>query len=196
MANRKIHSLWNMVAIHLGNQILAVTRDAFSELVDVCLPELTQLEKVSFKMAASPIGASGLREHYKQIPSWEALLIQRLGEKLPTVGHLFVTSVSGPQVPEYLADILEGYRGNHIGDFSFAIDEIHPSNHRVLTLEAYDAPSLWQRFTKAEREPRQRLVIPVDDIASISGTSIQLEFKCRTSVIFLGKDGSIGSSRR
>lgn len=191
MNTRRIHTIWKMIAINDGGHVLAVFPSSFQDLVEMLLPELSLLEKTSFKLAASAISATVSTEHYNKMPQWENIFISRLKEKMPEIGHLLTFSLHGDEILTYLPDILEGYRGNHIGEFAFSVDELHGSNKTVITLKAYDAPSLWQKFSKSERAPRQQIVLPLQDIQSLVGTTMQFELATTSAVLRLTRDGSI-----
>jgi len=194
MAERRIHTMWKMIAIRDGGYVLAVFPNDFAELVEKLLPDLDTFERISFKMAVSPISAAGSRAHAAKIPEWEAIFISRLKQRMPDVGHLLTFSLKADEVARYLPDILEGYRGNHLDTFAFSIDDLHGADAAVLTVDVYDAPSLWHKFTKAVREPRQRYVLAIADIRAIVGTSMQMELKTRTSTLRLMRDGFIMQS--
>ena len=183
--------MWKMIAIRDDGNVLAVFPDSFAQLVELLLPELDKFERISFKMAASIISAAGSKEHAAKIPHWEEIFIARLKQRMAEVGHLLTFSLSGSEVKKYLHDILEGYRGNHIGTFGFDVDEVHGAGTPVVTLNVYDTPSLWQKLSKAERSPLQRFIVPIADIQSIVGTSLQMELKTRTSTLRLTRNGAI-----
>ena len=191
MAERRIHTMWKMIAISDHGNVLAVFPDAFSKLVEVLLPELEVFEKISFKMAASAISATGSKQHTLKMPEWEAKFVSRLKERMGELGHLLTFSLAGSEIKEYLPDILEGYRGNHQGEFSFSIEKLHGRNQTVLTANSFDSPTIWQKITSAERNSRQTFVIPVDDIESVGGTSLQLSIKTRTGIFRLTRGGFI-----
>jgi hypothetical protein len=151
------------------------------------------MARISLLLAVSPIGSPGTPEDVKALPARHALLISRVQQRMADVGHLLTFSITAEEIPRYLPDILEGYRGNHIGEFAFALDELHDSDRAVLTLNVYDSPSFFQKLTKAERDPRQRVVIPISDIESIVGTSLRLKLQLRDSVLWLTRDGSLSS---
>lgn len=88
MTNRRIHPIDRMIAIHHGGKVLAVFPDAFAELTEKLLPELTQFERISFKSAAAPVALFVNREHIPLIPKWELLFIDRLRQNIVKVGHL------------------------------------------------------------------------------------------------------------
>ena len=193
MAERRIHSMWRMIAIRDGGLVLAVFKNQFSELVERLLPDLDTFERISFKMAASPISAAGSREHAKKMPEWEQTFILRLKQRMAEVGHLLTFDVAGEEIAGYLPDLLEGYRGNHLDTFAFSVDELHGAGATVLTMDAFDTPNVWQRLTKAVREPAQRFVIPVPDIQRVAGTSMQMEMHTRTGTLRLARNGFIVS---
>ena len=191
MTERRIHTMWKMIAISDHGRVLAVFPNAFSEMVELLLPELEMFEKISFKMAASAISAAGSRQHALKIPEWETRFISRLNERVTDIEHLLTFSVSGSDIQKYLNDILESYRGNHQGEFEFSTDELHGHGQAVLTMNTYYAPTIWQKMMKTERTPRQTFVVPVADIESLTGTSPQLFLKTRTSTLHLAEGGFI-----
>ena len=167
MRDRRIHTMWKMIAIRDGVNVLAVFPSDFSELVDKLLPELDLFERASFKMAASPISATASRAHIAKMPRWEEIFITRLKERMDEVGDLVTFCLASGEVLRYLRDILEGYRGNHFETFAFSIDELHGAGAAVLTMEVYDSPGLWQRLAKSVRAPIQRYVLPVASVLSL-----------------------------
>jgi hypothetical protein len=191
MTERRIHTMWKMIAISGQGRVFAVFPSAFSDLVETLLPELEQFEKISFKMAASAISAVGSRQHLNRIPEWQSKFVSRLFERWSEIQQLLRFSLSGSEAHAYLRDILESYRGNHHGEFEFSIDELHGHRQTVLTMNTYDAPSLWQKAMKTERSPRRTFVIPVSDIEALYGISPQLLLKTRTSTLHLTENGSI-----
>ena len=191
MSERKIHTMWNMIAIRDGDKVLAVFPNAFGQLTNTLLSDLDQMERISFKMAASSLSTTAMREHYLKMPQWEALFITRLKGQMAAIGHLLSISVKGDEIVKYLPDILEGYRGNHIGEFGFEVDELHGHDQSVLTLSTYDPPGLMTRLFKAERSPRQRINILRSDIKSITGTSLRLWIKTAKKTLELGPSGHI-----
>jgi len=80
------------------------------------------------------------------------------------VGHPLTLSITGEDITGYLADIREGYCGNHIGEFAFALGEHHGPDSAVLTLKVYDSSSIFQNLANTECDPRRRLVIPISDM--------------------------------
>lgn len=186
--------MWKMIAIRDGGNVLAVFPNDFAQLVEKLLPDLDQFEQISFKMAASRISAAGSRAHAAKIPEWEEKFISRLKQRMPEVGPLLTFKLSSEEVPRYLPDILEGYRGNHMDTFAFAVDELHGASATVLTMDVFETPNLWQRFAKSVREPAQRYVIPVPEILGIVGTSMQMEIHTRTATLRLLRNGFIISS--
>ena len=93
----------------------------------------------------------GTRAHAANVPEWERTFIARLKQRMTDVGHLLTFDVAGDEIQKYLPDFLEGYRGNHPDTFAFAVDEFHGSDARVLTIEVFDSPSLFQRLAKSIR---------------------------------------------
>lgn len=179
-----------MIAIRDGGHVLAVFQNNFADLVEKLLPDLDTFERISFKMAVS-MSTVGTRAHAAKVPEWEQKFIARLRQRMAEVGHLLTFDLSGDEVPKYLPDLLEGYRGNHLDIFAFAVDELHGSDAAVLTIEVFDSPSFLQRLTKAVRAPIQKFVIPVRDIKRIVGTSMQMELSTRTGVLRLTRKGSV-----
>lgn len=191
MNERKIHTMWKMIAIRDGDKVLAVFQSAFGELTDTLLSDLDQLERISFKMAASSLSTTAKREHYLKMPQWEALFLTRLKSQMATIGHLLNISVEGDEIIKYLPDILESYRGNHIGEFGFEVDELHGHDQSVLTLSTYNSPGIMTRLFRSERSPRQRINILRSDIKSITGTSLRLWIKTAGRTLELGPSGNI-----
>ena len=190
MSERRIHSMWHMIAIRDGPNVLAVFQNNFAELVEKLLPDLDTFERISFKMAVS-MSTVGTRAHAAKVPEWERTFIARLKQQMPEIGHLLTFDVSGAEIPKYLPDFLEGYRGNHIDTFAFAVDELHGSAARVLTIEVFDAPSMLQRLTKSVRKPTQKFVIPVSNLKQIVGTSMQMELSTVSGVLRLARNGFV-----
>lgn len=190
MNEKRIHKMWHMIAIREGSCVLAVFQDSFGELVEKLLPELDTLERVSFKMAA---GMSTVlsKSHTAKLPEWERMFVTRLRQRMAEFGKLFTFSILEEEIQKYLPDLLEAYRGNHIGTFAFAVDEIHGSQARVLTIEVFDSPSLLQRLTKTVRKPIQRYVIPVKDLKRIAGTSTEMELTTASGYLRLGRDSLV-----
>ena len=58
MSERKIHTMWNMIAIRDGDKVLAVFPNAFGQLTNTLLSDLDQMERISFKMAASSLSTT------------------------------------------------------------------------------------------------------------------------------------------
>ena len=190
MSERRIHSMWHMIAIRDGTYVLAVFQNNFAELVEKLLPDLDAFERISFKMAVS-VSTVGTRAHAAKVPEWERTFIARLKQRMSEVGHLLTFDVSGEEIPKYLPDFLEGYRGNHIDTFAFAVDEFHGSGGRVLTIEVFDSPSALQRLTKSVREPIQKFVVPLRDLKRIAGTSMQMELSTTSGVLRLARNGLV-----
>jgi hypothetical protein len=183
-----------MVALHSGSHVLAVFPRAFAELVDILLHDLSQMERISFKSAGGDNGLFLSKEHVPNFPKWEALFFSRLGEKIAEVGHLLTCDLDkAEEIERFLPDVLEGYRGNRIGEFAFFFDEVASGGGSVVTLVAYDRPTAWQRVTKSERDARQRVLVPVADIERVSGTSLELLLTTTGGAIRLRRDGSITS---
>ena len=182
-----------MVAIHVDSHVFAVLPEAFSQLVDLLLHDVDHMARIGVKMAVSVLGTAGSTESTKRLPERHSLLISRLRERWSELGHLLCFSLAGNDIKTYLLDALEGYRGNHIGEFAFFLDQVEGSDDLVLTLEAYDPPTWLQRMTKAERAPRQRVVIPARDIESVVGTSVSMKLKLRNSELWLTRRGSISN---
>ena len=183
--------MWKMIAVHCGGHVFVVFPNTFSDLVGALLPELDPLETISFKLAANTSVTSSA--HIKQIPKWESLFIARLMEQMPKMTYKLAVALKGDEIPKYLPDVLEGYRANHIGAFDFAVDELYHTRDRVITLNRYDSPHLLQRITKAERDARQRVLIPMARVESVVGTSLYLELKTSTGTLCLMQDGSFVS---
>lgn len=190
MSKRCIHSMWHMIAICDGPNVLAVFQNNFAELVERLLPDLDRLERISFKLAVS-MSTVCSRAHAAKVPEWERTFIARLKQRMPEVGHLLTFDVTGGEIPKYLPDFLEGYRGNHTNTFAFAVDEMHGSGGSALTIDVFDTPSIMQRLTKAVREPIQRFVIPVQNLKRIAGTSMQMELTTNTGVLRLTRNGLV-----
>jgi hypothetical protein len=129
----------------------------------------------------------------KAWPARQALLIARLKHRIAEFGDRLTFSVQGKEIPLFLPGILEGYRGNHMGEFAFSINEFHGSDRRVATLRFYDPPNLFQKLSKSERQERRAVVLPLDEIRLISGTSVQLKIELRKSELRLGPDGLVGA---
>src|SRR5258705_12829649 len=115
MAELLVHKMHRMIALHVGGEVFAVFQNAFSELVDALLPDLDKMARISLKLAVSPILSPSTGEEVKALPAHHALLISRLQRRMADVGQLLTFSITGEDIPAYLADILEGYRDNHIG---------------------------------------------------------------------------------
>ncbi|CAB3807279.1 hypothetical protein LMG28138_05905 [Pararobbsia alpina] len=62
-----------------------------------------------------------------------------------------------------------------------------------VTLKFYDPPNAFQKLTKAEPNIRQSVLIPVDDIKSIAGTSLPPKFELSDSELWLARYGSLSS---
>ena len=194
MSERRIHTMWKMIAIRNEGHVLAVFPQSFGALVDLLLSDLDPLERVSFKMAASVISATALSEHKIKMPQWEETFLFRLKQRISELGHLLTFSLEGDEARQYLPDILESYRGNNYDGFSFDIDDLHGHSQSMLTISTYDEPTFWKRLVKSERAPRQRVNVLLNDIRSITGTSLQLELRTLRTALRLTKDGSIVES--
>jgi hypothetical protein len=187
---RKIHIMWRMIAINDGRQVLAVFKSAFRDLVEELMPELDLIEKTSFKMAAT-MSTVVDSEHRKQMPEWENLFIRRLKERMDKLGHHLVFKLDPKEVKDYLPDILESYRGNHFEEFGYSVDDLHGSKSTVVTIKVFDPPKLWERALKTHRVPSQKLLIPLDDIASATGTSISFELHTLTGTVRFKPNGAV-----
>ena len=191
MKVRRIHSIDRMVALHQGPRVVAVFKSSFAELVDRLLPELSVFERLGFKSLGS-FGEFLNKEHLAKLPAWERLFFERLSENIADVGHLLSFDMSdADEIRTYLPDVLESYRGNRIGDFAFFFDSVEGDMPSIVTLQAYDPPSFWQRITKADRPARQRVLVQVGDIKRVVGTSVEFQLETATSTLGLRKDGSI-----
>jgi hypothetical protein len=181
-----------MVALHNDKVVLAVFKNSFRELVARLMPELSNLEQIGFLSAGASFGEFLRKEHLASLPKWEDLFFSRLQEQLLDVQHLLKFDLTvADEIATYLTDILEAYRGNRIGEFAFCIDQIEGRGSSVVALEAFDPPSVWQRVTNAERLPRQRVVLLIEDIKRVAGTSFEFQLQTATGSVGLLRDGAI-----
>ena len=193
VSERRIHTMWKMVAIRNADSVITVFPNTFALFVERLLPELDQFERISFKMAASRIAATASSVHKLKMPEWEEMFISRLKQQLPELKTLMDFWVTGEEIAEYLPDILEGYRGNHMSEFAFHIDELHGHRDAVVSLNAYDSPTLWQRVAKVERVPRQSINVLRHEIRNVSGNSGRVELTTTRGRIELTQNGTIVS---
>ena len=192
MSTRRIHTIERMIAIHHVGNVFAVFPSSFSKLVDKLLPDLDRFERISFKSAVTPVSLFVQREHIKNIPKWELIFLNRLGDQMAEVNHLLACTLDNTdEIEKFLPDILEGYRGNHIGEFAFFFDKVEGTGASVVTLQDYDPPSVLQRLTKSERESRQRVVLPLAAVSRVEGTSLELEITVNSRILRLNRNGWI-----
>jgi hypothetical protein len=75
VSERRIHTMWKMVAIRTSDSVITVFPNTFALLVERLLPELDQFERISFKMAASRIAATASSAHKLKMPEWEEMYL-------------------------------------------------------------------------------------------------------------------------
>jgi hypothetical protein len=181
-----------MYAIHSGGHVLAVTADQLRALIDKFLDDLDDFERLSIKMAHSDIQAFGSKEHAKKYPQWERLLISRIQRNVTRIPDLLSFNLRDADARKYIPDLLEAYRGNHIGEFAWSMDEhLGSLGDRAISVEMFDRPGLIDRLTRRDRAPRNKHVFNLSAVRSVSGTAMGFTLKCTTFSLRFTSSGDV-----
>ena len=190
--DRQVHRVYEMIALRAGSRVLAVTQTDFNTLAKRALPELNSLEMANYLMTLSMVGTCS-REYLPMIPKWDSNLIYAVQSQISEFSDLLGFRVSASDAQRYLADILETYRGNHLGEFSWAADEqLGASNKSVaITVEIFEAPTFMDRLTKRERQPKNRHLFLASSVRAATGTSMRFVLDCGSFNLSFLPDGSV-----
>ncbi|WP_313334062.1 hypothetical protein [Comamonas sp.] len=193
MTSRNIHRMSLMYAVHSGNHVLAITANQLSALIDKYLPHLDEFERISIKMAHSPdFGAFGSRDHANSYPQWERTLISRLQADIGNSADLVSFNFQTADAIRYLPDILEAYRGNHIGEFSWSLDEpLDDQGQTTVTVQTYDPPGFFDKLVQRTREPRSRHLFKLSGVKHLAGTAMNFIVYCNGFAIAFSRSGNV-----
>lgn len=182
-----------MYAVHSGNHVLAITADQLSALIDKHLSHLDEFERISIKMSHSPdFGAFGSRDHAKSYPQWETILISRLRDDIENSAELVSFNFQAADAIKYLPDILEAYRGNHIGEFSWGLDEpLDDPGQTTVTVQTYDPPGFFDKLVQRSRDPRSRHLFKLAGVKHVAGTAMSFIVYCNGFAIAFSRSGNV-----
>lgn len=191
MTERLVHRLYEMIAVHAGSRILAVTPANFRKLVAATLPHLDGYESASYLLTFTDIGVTS-REHMRRLPEWDACLVSKLQQNMAELGPLVSFRFDGAEARRYLPDLLEAFRGNHVGEFSWSVDDqLGSTRDPIVSVQVFDTPGLIDRLTKRERVPRNRQVFPLSAVRAASGTTMRFVVECDGFSLGFASNGSV-----
>ena len=191
MADRQVHRVFEMIAIHAGDRVLAVTQANFRAMVEAALPDLDPFQRISYLMTFSVAGAVMSRDHIKLVPLWDARLVHGIQAKMSDLGHLLTFKFGNDEAKKFLPDLLESYRGNHVGEFSWSLDEQLGEGKALYTVSTYAPPSLLERVTQRERAPLTKYVFSSADVLEASGTSMRFALTCKGFALGFAPNGNV-----